>query len=109
MAAGALMLVERLQLGEVRLTWQLWPLFPIAVGLVRIIDPGVRPDGRVASRRSGSWLLLLGCWGLVNELPLFGLNYQNSWPLLFVLVGMNMVWCSVEGPSRPAANERQTT
>lgn len=107
MAAGALLLVDRLHLAEIRLTSQLWPLFPIALGLIRIIDPPVRHDGRVVSRRSGVWLLSLGAWGLVNELQLYGLDYDNSWPLLFVLAGMNIVWRSVEAPSTPSPDTRQ--
>jgi hypothetical protein len=47
MAAGILMLIERLGVADVRLTWQLWPLFPLALGLLRIIDPPQRRDGRL--------------------------------------------------------------
>jgi hypothetical protein len=108
MAAGALLLVDRLNLAAVRLSSELWPLFPIALGLVRIIDPGVRGDGTFCSRRSGVWMLLLGSWGLANEFHLYGLHYQNSWPLLIVLAGLNMVWRSVEAPPGPARQERPT-
>jgi len=109
MAAGTLMLVERLQLAEVRLTSHLWPLFPIALGLVRLIDPPVRPDGRVRSRRSAIWLLLLGGWGFVNEFQLYGLRYDNSWPLLFVIAGLNMVWKSVERPPAVTSDQGHTS
>jgi hypothetical protein len=106
MSAGALLLVDRLNLAEVRISSQLWPLLPIALGLVRIIDPGVRRDGTVCSRRSGMWMLLLGSWGLVNEFHVYGLHYQNSWPLLIVLAGLNMVWRSVEAPPGQNRDER---
>jgi hypothetical protein len=109
MVAGTLMLFDRLDLAEVRVTFQQWPLIPIALGLVRIIDPGVRPDGRVCSRRSGMWLVSLGSWGLANAFHLYGLRYENSWPLLIVLAGMNMVWRSVEAPHSRAPDERQTS
>lgn len=109
MAAGALMLVERLQLADVRLTSQLWPLFPIALGLVRLIDPPVGSDGRVRSRRSAVWLLLLGGWGFANEFHVHGLGYENSWPLLFVLAGFNMVWRSVERPATLTSDGGRTS
>jgi hypothetical protein len=32
MATGILMLIERLGVADVRLTWQLWLLFPLALG-----------------------------------------------------------------------------
>ena len=107
MAAGGLMLVDRLNLAEIHLTSRLWPLFPLALGLVRLIDPPVRPDGRVCSRRSGMWLVLLGCWGLANEFQVYGFTYQNSWPLLIVLAGLNMVWRSVDRPVGPPPGERR--
>jgi hypothetical protein len=106
MAAGALLLVDRLSLAEIRISSELWPLFPIALGLVRIIDPGGRPDGTICSRRSGVWLLLLGTWGFANEFHVYGLHYRNSWPLLIVLTGLNMVWRSVESPPGRAHDER---
>ena len=106
MAAGALLLVDRLNVAEIRVTSQLWPFFPIALGLVRIIDPPIRGDGRVCSRRSGVWLVLLGGWGLANEFHVYGFHYENSWPLLVVLAGLNMVWRSVDAPSKPAPEER---
>jgi cell wall-active antibiotic response 4TMS protein YvqF len=107
MAAGALMVIDRMDLAEVRLTAYMWPFIPLALGLVRVIDPAIRPDGRVSSPRSGVWLVLLGCWGLANEYQLYGLDYQNSWPLLIVLAGLNIVWRSVEGAPRPAPDRGQ--
>jgi hypothetical protein len=108
MSTGALLLVDRLDLAEVRISSELWPLFPIALGLVRLIDPGLRRDGTLCSRRSGLWMLLLGSWGLANEFHVYGLDYQNSWPLLIVLAGLNMVWRSVEAPPGPTRAERPT-
>jgi hypothetical protein len=52
------------------------------------------------------WMLLLGSWGLVNEFHVYGLHYQNSWPLLIVLAGLNMVWRSVEAPPGQNRDER---
>lgn len=107
MSAGVLMLIERLGVADVRLTWQLWPLFPLALGLVRIIDPPRRRNGAVRSRRSGFWLTVVGCWGLANALHFRGLDYQNSWPLLIVFAGATMVWGAAEGANGYDQMERQ--
>lgn len=107
MSAGALMLIERMGMADVRLTWQLWPVFPLALGLVRLIDPPRRRDGRPKSRRSGAWLAFIGCWGLMNESHVYGFNYDNSWPLVVVVAGVTIVWRATEiAPSAPHAERR---
>ena len=79
-AAGVLLLIERTGLADIRLTTQIWPILPLGLGMLRLIDPPMH-RGR-QSRRSAVWLLFLGCWGLVNEFHVCGLDYDNSWPLL---------------------------
>jgi cell wall-active antibiotic response 4TMS protein YvqF len=107
MSAGVLMLIERLGVADVRLTTPLWPLFPLTLGLLRIIDPPRRQNGPVRSRRSGFWLTVVGCWGLANEFHFRGLDYQNSWPLLVVFAGVTMVWGAAESTSINDQMERQ--
>lgn len=107
MAAGILMLIERLGVADVRVTAQLWPLFPLTLGLLRIIDPPYRCHGQVRSRRSGLWLAFIGCWGLANELHFHGLDYQNSWPLVVVFAGITMVWGAAESARIIDRTERQ--
>jgi hypothetical protein len=94
-AAGVLLLVERTGLADIRLTTQIWPVLPLGLGLLRLIDPPVRGGGR--SRRSAAWPLFLGCWGLLNEFHVGGLDYHNSWPLLVIVVGLNLVFAPTRG------------
>lgn len=90
-AAGVLMLIERLDLADIHPTTQIWPILPLGLGLLRLIDPPAIADGRARSRRTGAWLLFIGCWGLLNEFHVRGLDYQNSWPLVVIFAGVNMV------------------
>lgn len=98
-AAGVLMLVDRLELANVYLTSRLWPMFPLGLGLLRLIDPPALCDGRSPTRRSGAWLVFIGCWGLMNEFHVLGFDYGNSWPLVVVFAGVNIVWRSIEAPA----------
>ena len=101
---GALMLVDRLAIADLTISY--WPFFVIAFGLVKLVDPG-RSCPVPRSRRSGVWLLFVGCWGIVNELRLFGLGYETSWPLLVVGAGAMLIWRWYEGPdacARPREN-----
>jgi hypothetical protein len=106
MAAGLLMLIERLGVADVRVTSHMWPLFPLTLGLFRLIDPPLVHYGRQRSRRSGVWLTCIGGWGLVNEFHLQGFDYQNSWPLVIVVAGIMMVWNAADHATSPQI-ERQ--
>ena len=103
MAAGLLLLIQRHNLADVYLSSRLWPLFPLGLGLLRVIDPPQDSRGRVRSRRSGAWLVFLGCWGLVNEFHMYGFRYENSWPLMVIFAGLSMVWRSTA--RRPRTND----
>lgn len=99
---GALLLVDRLSSVEFD---NGWPLFAIALGVWKLVEPP--PSGRVLrSRRFGVWLLFIGCWGLLNGIHAFGMNYANSWPALVVGAGLILVWRSFEGPDMPKRQER---
>lgn len=101
---GAAMLFDRTGLADIRLSSHLWPLILIALGLVRMAEPPRK--GRRARNGRGTWLLLLGAWGLVNEFHLFGFDYDSSWPLLIIAAGVAIVWCALAGPHETRSLER---
>lgn len=94
---GVVMLIDRTGLADIQLSRHFWPFILIALGLVRMVDPP-RHHGR-RSRRSGGWLLWIGLWGLVSEFHVLGLDYDTSWPLLVIGVGLGMVWRAYGAPS----------
>jgi cell wall-active antibiotic response 4TMS protein YvqF len=104
-AAGLLLLIDRLELMSIHLTSHLWPLFPLGLGLLRAIDPAAGRDGRHA-RRSGVWLMFIGCWGLMNEFHVLGFYYDNSWPLVIIFAGITIVWRSIDAPAPPVPERR---
>ncbi len=95
---GSAFLVERMNLLDADPA--VWPLFPLVIGLVRLLSPDEARRHR-GGRRAGVWLIYIGIWGLLNEFELFGLDYHNSWPLLVIAAGLNMVWRSLETGRRP--------
>ncbi|MFZ1979343.1 MAG: hypothetical protein WAV76_15415 [Bacteroidota bacterium] len=72
--------------------WRLWPLILIFMGLGRLIE--ARP-GRY--RRSFS-LIYIGSWLLACELNLYGLTFNNSWPIVIIGVGISIIWKSFYHP-----------
>jgi hypothetical protein len=102
--AGLAMLADQTGLRRFHVSAHYWPLILVALGVTKAIDPSGR-DGRRRSRRGGVWLVYVGCWGLVNEFHLFGLDYGSSWPLLVIGSGLVIVWRALEGPSAPRMRE----
>ncbi|MCA1650321.1 MAG: hypothetical protein LC753_08580 [Acidobacteria bacterium] len=107
MALGVLILVDRNPWIDVRFPGNLWPFVLIVLGLLRLTDTGARPDGKPQRRGAGFWLLFVGCWGLVNEMHLFGLDYGTSWPLMIVGAGLLIVWRAFDDPRGPATDQRR--
>ena len=105
MLLGLTFMAYRLDLWELRISRHYWPLIPLVLGLVRLIDPPVG-KGQRRSRRGGMWLIYVGTWGLISEFELFGFEYGNSWPLLIIAVGLNTVWRAFEasGPRNRQEN-----
>jgi hypothetical protein len=94
---GISMLIDRTGWFDVRVSSHYWPLILIALGVMKLLEPrqrGRRPRPAIA----GVWLVYLGCWGLVNELHLFGFDYHSSWPLLVVGAGVGIVWRAFQDP-----------
>lgn len=92
---GIAFMVDRITILDVEGRW--WPFILLAIGAVKFLAPSASGRG-TGSRRPGAWLLFIGCWGLVNEFHLFGLDYGTSWPLMIVGAGIMIVWRAFEGP-----------
>ena len=101
LAMGGLLLADRYFGTDARLTRAWWPLVPIVMGAARLATTEGDPDGRVRSRRSGVWLIMVGFWGLISESHLFGFTFATSWPLLVVGAGVLIVWRSLDTGARP--------
>jgi hypothetical protein len=97
MAVGIVLLLERTEALHVDFSPQLWPVIPLVIGLLRMVNPPASPEGRRHMPPAGSWLVFIGCWGLLNEFRVFGLDYDISWPLVVVFAGVTIVWRALEG------------
>jgi len=95
MLIGLSFLFERLDMWHVHLSQHFWPLFPLFFGLARLLD-APRRTRRGRPVRGGMWMIYIGIWGLVSEFHVLGLDYENSWPILIIAAGINMVWRSFE-------------
>jgi len=95
LAMGGALMLDRLWPGS-HATRSWWPFVVIVMGAARMVNGPALTNRERAGRRSGTWLVLVGLWGLVNEWRLFGLTYGTSWPLLVMASGAMMVWRSLE-------------
>ena len=89
LAIGIALLLDKFDIFYIGDVWRFWPIIFIAIGLGHLLDAqGVR------EYRKACWWLFMGSWFLISELHMFGLSYHNSWPILLIGMGINILWKS---------------
>jgi len=106
MAVGLAMLLDSTGKIDIRVGQLIGPLVLIALGAAILFDKGgfvygrrvCGADGRPRMRlrrrgnpAGGFWLIGIGVWMMVSQMHLFGLSFNNSWPLFIILSGIMMV------------------
>ncbi len=87
---GLLLFLDNLDIMESDDILQWWPLLLVALGLVKLIQPGA-----AGGRGFGFVLLLAGAVILLNKLGLTHINLWDLWPVLIILIGGGMIWRTV--------------
>jgi len=87
---GVLFLLDNMDVLDARNYVRFWPVFLIAFGLVRVLQPGVRGGGKVF----GAVLAIIGCVLLLRALNITDLGFRDLWPLILVAVGGSLIWGS---------------
>jgi hypothetical protein len=106
LVVGGTMFLDHRGWGDLSFGRLIGPACLIILGMLMLVDKGAFVCGRrermldgttrmnVRKRgglTGGLWLLGVGCWMLVSQLHVFGLDYHTSWPLLIVLSGTIML------------------
>ena len=105
MIVGLVLMADRLDTA-VRFPGHFWPLILVVMGAARLADSATSAEGR-RNIRSGTWPLLIGLWGLINEFHVFHLDYGSSWPLLVIGAGVGIVWRALDSQRSPANRQEQ--
>ncbi|MBC7985042.1 MAG: hypothetical protein H7Y02_14435 [Candidatus Obscuribacterales bacterium] len=83
---GGCLLAANLGVDIPRHLWNYWPALLITLGAIQLAWPG-----RAHDRLGGYWLLVIGLWGQINMLELFGLYWGNSWPIFIIALGIRVI------------------
>lgn len=79
-AAGAALLASNLGLMPFEISYRLWPLILVALGLAKLVEKGALSGG-------GHWLILLGLFLLAGFLEREDL-VERWWPLAIIWAGL---------------------
>lgn len=101
---GVLLTLDKLGWIEVDNIGRLWPVFLIVIGVSRLVQPASE-----SGRGFGAILVFVGGWWLLYNLDLTDLWLWDYWPLVFVAIGLSILWRAVslrgagspEPPSTP--------
>lgn len=91
---GLTILLDRMDLIEVRSLWRYWPLVMIVIGINKMI--GYPTPGHYSS---GLWMMFMGVWLFAVFQNMFGLTFGNSWPFVIIASGVSIML-------RPFINKR---
>jgi hypothetical protein len=72
-----------------------WPLALVAVGLNHLMRPM-----SFRRTRSGLWFVLIGLWLEAIQFHVLGMTFGKSWPVILVLVGLDIVFRGFLGIDR---------
>ena len=97
LVVGALLLAAELGFDVPVRLWSWWPIVPLALGLSRAVF-----SADAERRRGAYWLIVVGVWGTVCVLGLFGLDWGSSWPLWLIALGLRV---SLDGVRRSARGQ----
>ncbi|HSR69996.1 MAG TPA: DUF5668 domain-containing protein [Acidobacteriota bacterium] len=85
-ALGMGLFFDTLEIWDFGELFRFWPLVLVGIGAGKLISPRKHDD-----RRGGLWLVGIGSWLLVPSLGLFGLEWENSWPLILIVIGLLII------------------
>lgn len=97
---GALALLDNFGYVSIDDLWQYWPLLLVLIGLGQIID-----FSSAKQVTDGLMLVTVGCWLYASLEHLWGLTFGNSWPIILIACGVNIIlkpilsehWASHQG------------
>lgn len=59
--------------------WKFWPVLLIVIGIAKLANR--------EERTSGLWLVGLGTWFQMVTLRVWGMDWENAWPVLLIMIG----------------------
>jgi hypothetical protein len=99
-ALGVMLLLEYQGIVDIGNAWQYWPAILIILGAAKFTQARSRED-----QGTGIWLVLMGAWLLVSLLHWWDLYFRDTWPAVFVAIGLSMLWKSLPPMSNRVAPE----
>ncbi len=82
-ALGVLFLLDRFRILDLHhLAHLYWPMIIVVIGAAKLLRRNLW---------GGSWVVLVGVWLQIAHLRLFGLTFNNSWPLLLIAFGAGVI------------------
>jgi len=87
---GTAVLLDHMGIISVERLWRFWPVLLIAVGAVRFV--------KSRNRAFGVLLMALGAIFLLGNLGYIRLTMADFWPIVFIAVGLALIWRRVEIP-----------
>jgi predicted membrane protein len=81
---GTIFLLDHMGIVKAEVLWRFWPLAIVAVGLLKLSQPG--------ERALGVGFIVVGAIVQLHHLGLIGLSWNTIWPLILIVAGIALIW-----------------
>ena len=96
---GLIFLLDRMDILDASSVWHYWPLLLVVVGINQTIG---YPSAN--EFKTGLWTIFIGLWLFAVFEGLFGLTFRNSWPLVLLMAGVQLVLAPLIARRFPESN-----
>ncbi len=98
---GSIFLLDRFALVNVDSVLQFWPFILSAFGVARMAE--ARSNRQVAR---GGFMVFLGFWLYASIENLWGLDFENSWPLVLIALGLRHIFAGLADGAKGTPQEK---
>jgi predicted membrane protein len=90
---GTIFLLDHMGIVHAETLWRFWPLLIVAVGFLKLTQPG--------EHALGVGFIVVGGLVQLHQLGLIGLSWGTIWPFILILAGAALIWGRFEARNIP--------
>ncbi|HMD42832.1 MAG TPA: DUF5668 domain-containing protein [Candidatus Acidoferrum sp.] len=90
---GTIFLLDHMGLVSADSVWRFWPLAIVAVGILKLSQPG--------EKALGVGFIVVGALVQLHQLGFLRFSWGTIWPLILILAGISLIWSRFEARRAP--------
>ena len=85
---GSVFLLDHMGIIHADTLWQFWPMIIIAIGILKLTQPG--------EKGLGVGFIVIGTLIQLHQLHVLRFSWANVWPFILIFAGLSLIWSRLE-------------